>query len=55
MPLGLCAGSYVSLGGQNVCLTRGLSSNNDSVSFPDRLTAQSRLLRVRSGHAEVEI
>ena len=26
-----------------------------SVSFPDRLTPQSRLLGVRSGHAEVEI
>ena len=25
------------------------------VSFPDRLTVKGRLLRVRSGHAEVEV
>jgi len=25
------------------------------VSFPDRLTLEGRLLRVRSGHAEVEV
>jgi hypothetical protein len=25
------------------------------VSFPDRLTAESRLLRIRSGHAEVKV
>jgi hypothetical protein len=26
-----------------------------TVSFPDRLTGESRLLAVRSGHAEIEV
>jgi hypothetical protein len=33
----------------------GLWPSLPFVSFPDRLTAKGRLLRVRSGHAEVEV